>query len=361
MAAVDESRPIVIRHHDDVDGYTCGLVLEKAIRPIVEDINGDRARLFLSRTSSRTPFYDYIDALRDLNDHLAAKERFDERAPLIILCDLGSNNQSISSIRRLLHYGIDFIIIDHHHFDEENRKAVKVFLNPHVLGNGSDLNAGALCCELALMLSPGMKIMHLPALSGVADRSSGEEFDQYIRLSGFCQEELKMWAYAIDHDLNYMKFNESLALLEDLFFPTEINKQLIIEINSAVEDDFRSVKESVARYLKTEDLGAFRLLRISRNSVPYGSYAGSKLPRLAHDSATGPKITMVLDEDSISFRADGVADFSVVDMIDNLREKMPYAMIGGGGHAFAGTLKFTPAAKDDVLREVEAYIRALIK
>ncbi len=359
LDAIDEGRPIVIRHHDDVDGYTCGLVLEKAIKPLIEELNPEKAHLFISRNPSRTPFYDYIDALRDLNDYLLAKERYDERAPLILLCDLGSNNQSIDGIKRLLYYGIDFIIIDHHLFDEDNKKSVKVFLNPHVFGMGSDLNAGALCSELALLLNPDLKIHHLPALSGVADRSSGDEFEHYVKLSGFSKQELERWGYAIDHDLHYLKFNGASGLFEDLFFPTENNKKIIEEIHKSMEGEFLNVKNTVARFLKIFDYGKFKLLRISRTCVPYGSYAGSKLPRLANDSVTGARITMVEDEDSISFRANGIGTFSVVKLVESLKKEMPYAMIDGGGHDFAGTLKFSTAAKEEVFEKVLEFIKKL--
>lgn len=60
---ISENRPIIIRHHDDTDGYAAGLVLEMTINERI------------IRLSSRTPFYDYIDALRDLNSHLISKKK----------------------------------------------------------------------------------------------------------------------------------------------------------------------------------------------------------------------------------------------------------------------------------------------
>jgi RecJ-like exonuclease len=116
---------------------------------------------------------------------------------------------------------------------------------------------------------------------------------------------------------------------------------------------------AVRKYVKVSDYGKFKVLKISRQTVPYGNYTGSKLPRLAHDSETGPRITMIDEEDSISFRVDGVEGFSVVKLVEMLKIKLPYAMIDGGGHDFAGTLKFSPAAKEEVMKEVEEYIKRL--
>ena len=114
--AIHEERPIWIRHHDDTDGYSSGYVLEKAIQPLLLN---EKA---FSRISSRTPYYDYIDAMKDLNSYFFQKERMNSLPPLIILTDLGSNDQSITAIKRLKGYGIEFIIIDHHAYDEGVRQ-----------------------------------------------------------------------------------------------------------------------------------------------------------------------------------------------------------------------------------------------
>lgn len=357
--AVQSSRPIVLRHHDDPDGYTCGIVLEKAIKPLVEEVNPEKPYLFFTRSSSRTPFYDYIDAMRDLDGYLSGKKRYNEQPPLIILTDLGSNSQSIRSIKRLHEHGCDFIIIDHHHFDEENKNICKVFLNPHVFDYGSDMNAGALCTELALMLDPRLlqSVRHLPALSGTSDRSLCPEFDEYLKISGYEKETLARWARAIDHDLYYLKFNESVELLEDLFFPSDKMKKFVDETLDMVERSFSNVSMAAKKYVSITDYNNFKVLRVGRYSVAYGDYAGSKLPRIAHDLAEGARITMIDGDESISFRADGVDDFSVIGIIDLLKEKMPYGIIDGGGHSFAGTLRFAPAAKEEVMRYVHEYIK----
>ena len=69
--ALKSKRQIIIRHHDDTDGYTAGYVLEKSI---VSILNSDKPHQFYSRKACRTPFYDYIDALVDLNYYLSAKK-----------------------------------------------------------------------------------------------------------------------------------------------------------------------------------------------------------------------------------------------------------------------------------------------
>lgn len=356
--SIYENRPIIIRHHDDVDGYVSGFVLEKAILPLVKEINNEKAHLFLSRISSRSPYYDYIDALRDLNDYLESKAKYNEKEPLIILCDLGSNNQSINSIKRLVDYGIDFIIIDHHKYDEENKKIAKVFLNPHVFELGSDLNAGSISCELAFFVNPDLNLKdyrHLPALSGTADKSDGYEYEEYLKLTNFNKEKLQEWAFAIDFDLYHLKFNEGSELLADLFFYNKDTEKRIQEIIVFLNEKQESVKKAVEKYAIVNEHNGIKVIKINRECVNY-EYIGSKLPRITNDFFSGKRITMVLSEDSISFRADDV-NFSLIKLIEHLKENMPYAFIDGGGHEVAGTIKFSPINKENVLKEVEEYLK----
>ena len=55
-------------------------------------------------------------------------------------------------------------------------------LNPHLFGLGSEFCAGALATELARFINPGIEsVKHLPALSSIADKSSGEHVEEYMK------------------------------------------------------------------------------------------------------------------------------------------------------------------------------------
>ena len=123
--AVSEKRQVIIRHHDDCDGYTAGLVLEKAIKSIIND---HKPQYLCTRQLSRSPYFDYIDALREANNFMS---RYKRVAPLIILTDLGSNNQSLKSIQRLSDFGFDFIICFVIGNQLEKRQVNKPNTTPH--------------------------------------------------------------------------------------------------------------------------------------------------------------------------------------------------------------------------------------
>lgn len=356
--AINESRPIVIRHHDDIDGYSSGIVLAKAIQPLIKE---ERSYLYLTRSSSRTPYYDYIDALRDLNTYLITKNRFDGKSPLIILCDLGSNSQSLKSINRLRMYDIDFVIVDHHRYDEENKNVAKVFLNPLAYGLDSNFNAGILASELALFINPVLKeIKHLPGLSAIADRSSGEDVNRYIKLSGFNEDYLMRWSIAIDHELFHLRFAESSGMLHDLFFPGKNNTKIINSLYPLIEKEFDKVKIAAKKYAKIIDFKNFKVVRIDKPQVAmFGDYASSKLIRITHDLFTGSRITLCEFNDSISFRADNVNKFSVVDLLATLRKKFSYSLLNGGGHDFAGNIRFNAASKEEIIKEIMQYLKKI--
>jgi len=228
-------------------------------------------------------------------------------------------------------------------------------LNSQTKELGANLSAGALCTELALFINPLLEgINHLPALAGVADKSAGKDIESYVKLSGYSLEELNKWSLIIDHETYFLKFNPRTALLYDLFFPTKINRSLLTMYKD-IEKDLERVKLSAKKYVKIKDYGKFKLLRINRDKVGDYGYASSKLIRIAHELEKGPRITFAETASSIGFRADQVK-FSGVDMLEELKEKFPYALVSGGGHDVAGSIRFNAASKEEIMGYVYKYL-----
>ena len=99
------------------------------------------------------------------------------------------------------------------------------------------------------------------------------------------------------------------------------------------------------------------MLRITRD-IGFWDYASSKLARIVTDLEQGPRITFVETEDSISYRADKI-NFKGVDMINELKQKFPHALINGGGHDSAGSIRFSIASRDDVMKYIVKYLKTL--
>ncbi|NTV24447.1 MAG: hypothetical protein HGA85_08865, partial [Nanoarchaeota archaeon] len=335
-------RQIIIRHHDDVDGYVSGYAIERALRTVSDD------KWLTVRSSSRTPFYDYIDVMRDLNTCQTSRSK---ARPLIVLCDLGSNDQSIKAISRV---PADFLIIDHHRYDEENKAKSVVFVNPHAEGLGSELSAGALCVEIALMISPGLNLRHLPGVCQVADKCNGKDTEKYLANAGMSLKFAEDLAMVLDHDLYHLKFQESLELLDSLFDRNTAEAQ-VANLLPRLQEEIARATLAAKRYQVVKEHNGFAIVTIEKSKVVNYDYVGGKLPRILSSLHTGPRMIMVYDEGAISFRVDGVA-FSLPKLVSYLKEKLPYAMIAGGGHDYAGTLKYNLASEPEVSKEIALYL-----
>ena len=119
--AIIQSRPIIVRHHNDTDGYCAGYALEKAILPlIVKEHNSEKASYeYFSRAPSQAPFYEIDDSIRDTAMSLRNEAKFSNKMPLVIITDNGSTPEDLFAIMQGKVHGMEFIVIDHHYFDKD--------------------------------------------------------------------------------------------------------------------------------------------------------------------------------------------------------------------------------------------------
>ena len=64
---------------------------------------------------------------------------------------------------------------------------------------------------------------------------------------------------------------------------------------------------------------------------------------------------MAETHDSVGFRADDV-QFSVIALLNELKKKLPYALIEGGGHEHAGNIRFNAISKNEVMTLIEKFL-----
>jgi RecJ-like exonuclease len=94
--------------------------------------------------------------------------------------------------------------------------------------------------------------------------------------------------------------------------------------------------------------------------MSWGSYPNfSKVTSRVNKEAPQPRITLGLLSDSIAFRCDGIPRFDLHSLIENLKNEFPHALIDGGGHICAGTIRFSPGAREEVLSFIKKYLDGL--
>ena len=271
---IAEKRPILIRHHADCDGYAGAVALERAILEMLYQHHRRESDIFYyyRRSPSRTPFYDYSDATKDVSNFLADVMRHEHKRPLIIVVDNGSSSEDLMSLRKLKIYGAQLIVIDHHPPCKENDTYIDLHINPHFVTSSYGISAGMLCAEIAAQLMPGIEDMELlAALSGVADKCEGTELDQYLMLAekkGYSRRKIEQIAECIDFETYYLGFLESRYMVDDLFFGDLAKQdQLISMISQELAKRKAAYEVAVEKYTLSENMGSFALASLDLSLI----------------------------------------------------------------------------------------------
>ncbi|MBW2971090.1 hypothetical protein KY320_02935 [Candidatus Woesearchaeota archaeon] len=362
--AVREGNQIIVKHHADCDGYVAAIALERAILELVMPKHRNYWSFF-KRNPCRSPVYEYIDAVKDVTGSYEAI--IAGKPPLIIIVDNGSSEQDLFGIMKARLYGARIIVVDHHKPSMVNGKAVvaehvDVFINPYVAGGDSNLTAGMLGVELSRFVHKGHGIEHLGAVSGVADRSQGAEFEKYIQLAksaSYDEKLLKSIAVCIDFEAFQLGYSTS-KLIDDLLFNTQDreNKLKIIEEHIRERETMviSSVKSTDITELDKRVIVRFDTSVLKRATYPSQGKATGMVFTHFKGCYQKPVVVLGIGESSITFRT-SLEDFDLNQLIAELCKELPDAGVEGGGHEVAGTLHFNRASKQAVLEYIGNYLR----
>ncbi|HIH43952.1 MAG TPA: DHH family phosphoesterase, partial [Candidatus Methanoperedenaceae archaeon] len=260
-SAVFRSRPLIIRHHADADGITSAVAVERAVMPLIRQVGGTDAEYYLFRRSpSKAPFYEIEDVTKDLTFALEDQSRHGHRMPLVVLMDNGATEEDLPAMKQAVIYGVELLVIDHHHPDGSIDNLVLTHVNPAYAGGDFGVTTGMLGTELARMINPDVasEITHLPAVSAVGDRSESAEAGQYISLvSGkYGVPELKKIALALDYEAFWQRFNDGRGIINDILNLGRLDRhRMIVDVlceqaNAAIDEQL----EATLPNTKTQNL-----------------------------------------------------------------------------------------------------------
>ncbi len=363
-----ESQPIIIRHHNDCDGISAGIAVELSLRQLwidtYQQIDEDKLRHLIKRTVNKPPFYDPLDAVRDVNFALEDENRFGDKLPLVIMLDTGSSEESLFSYKLLQTYGMEVMVVDHHFPSASVQEVISNHLNNYYAGGDYNICTGMLGVELARFVNPAVtnNIIHIPAIAGIGDRVKGEEFDQYLELAkqrNYTESFLSDIAIAVDYQAYFLKFSPGRLLLTDLLgikgtderqlafvklLATEardlLEKQLLISLEYCQET---ALPNGIQLAILDVEQFASRF-----DYPPPGKITGSLFDHLGRLNSKKPLVTIGLGPDFAIFRSQHVKlDFP--NLVRTLAEDMPHANIEGGGHEIVGSLKFITGARTEFI------------
>lgn len=375
--AIMNNRPIIIRHHNDCDGYSSGYTLERAILPLIEKQHGFGKQLwqFFQRAPSMTPYYEIEDSIKDASKALTGNAKFSEKMPLVLIVDTGSGEESLLGIKQGKVHGLDFIVVDHHPPEHDLvSDEVLVHINPCLVQeDGAKISAGMLCTELARFIAKGHidKIDYIPALSGLADRINNPELmDQYLKAAearGYTKQLLHDISSVVEFVSSKLRFMEAREYVEVVFGEDIAQQKALVGV---IAPHIRLLQEKslkiASALVKREQHGktTLQLLDVersfSRNSYPKpGQTIGMIHDHYKEQNKGARLVSVALLSDVFVLRASDEANFSVNEFIKYIDKKCPEAFIEGGGHKNAGAMKFVPAKQEEALKILREYLAAL--
>lgn len=387
--AIFDGRSILVRHHADADGICAGVAIEKAVIPLIREINpgSDAEWHFFKRAPSKAPFYEIEDVVKDLSFSLEDMERHGQKLPLIVLLDNGSTEEDIVALIKAKIYDIEIVVVDHHYPGEvEDGRVVvddyvDVHVNPYLVGGNSEITAGALAYEVAKMINPEVKdvLMHLPGIAAVGDHASSDEAQKYIEIAGekgYTREDLEKIATCVDFEAFYLRFMNGRGIIDTILGLGNRDKhaKLIEALYNESQKRVKNQLRAALPNLKTQNLDngiIFNVLDVEKYAHKFTYPAPGKTTGYVHDTIVkkygeeNPIITLSFGPDFGVIRAtDAVNEmfgFNLNTIIIKLADEIPEAGIDGGGHECAGSLKFVEGLSKKVLGAFAKEVAALGK
>ncbi|VVB72160.1 Polyribonucleotide nucleotidyltransferase [uncultured archaeon] len=370
--AVFKSQPIVVRHHADADGITAAVAIETAILPLIKEAGGPDAEYYnYRRAPSKAPFYELEDVTKDLSYALEDSTRHGQKMPLIILMDNGSTEEDVPAMRQAQVYGLDMLVVDHHHPHKIVDQFLIAHVNPAHQGGDFGLTTGMLATEIARMIYPQCesKIKHFPAVSAVGDRSEAPEAARYIALveDKYRKEDLKKVALALDYEAFWLRFNEGRGLINDILCLGRLDRhQRIVELlceqaNAAIDEQLRATMGNVKSTRLPNGI-IMNVLDVENFAhkftfPPPGKTSGEVHDRLCQKYADRPVVTIGYGPDFAVLRSRAVK-MNIPQMVKELMEEIPNGGVSGGGHLVVGSIKFVGGMRKDVLAKLAEKIAA---
>src|SRR3989344_879692 len=375
--AIIQSRPIIVRHHNDADGYSAGFALERAILPLIEKHHGPgkAAWEFYLRAPCAAPFYEIDDSIRDTAMSLRNAAKFSNKMPLVIIADNGSSPEDLMAIKQGKVHGSKFIVIDHHYSDEDViSKEVLAHINPFLVGeNGSAYSAGMLCTEIARFINADVKnIVQIAAMAGYADRidlTNPHAVATYLKLAeseGYTKTLLSDIATVIDFVSSKLKFMEAREFIEVIFGePRDKQRELVSLLAPYIKHLDAKGLEIAKSAAKVEKIGKTTLqtIFIEENFPGFGFFPKpGRAVGLLHDHLKETKnvsalVTAGIMGSAITLRATDEANFSVHELINFINQKNKHAFAEGGGHKNAGSITFIPSKQQEILSLLKEFIK----
>ncbi|QLC32698.1 S1 RNA-binding domain-containing protein [Halarchaeum sp. CBA1220] len=355
--AVIESRPVIVRHTADVEGYVGGSAIERAVLPLVreEHTASDAEYHYVDRRPLDDGFYTLDDATKDVTSMLEAADRHDEKHPLFVLVGSGSTRESVDGLGLLDIYDAPTVALDGGYADGEAADAADVLVSPTQHGE-TPVSTGVLAAHLAGMVNADVRadIGHLPAIP-----FWGETPAVYADLAaeaGYEAETVADVRDALALEAFYQAYEDKREIVADLLWD-EADTSLVGHIGSQFREKLETEFETAEPHLEARDAGAATVEVLDVDSYTHRydfPPVDLLLDALYRERADGEYVLVGADSDELRVRSTGDVDVRAVG--ETVKAELPEAGVVPRG-AQDGRVEFLSGERDAV---VEAAVDAIV-
>lgn len=340
IKAVVEGRVIYIRHDNDCDGMSSGIMLELALKKIKSNYDKSNTQI-INRSAMMRPYYPQDDALFDaLRASMGHK-------PLLVILDHGSDNQNIAGLSILKSLKFDLAVIDHHDFAEDLTvdKMVNAHINPYLEGGDSSLCTGVLTYELIKKLGVDF-LDHVPSIPAYSDRCPEEVTSFYFERS---KEKLKLNEVSelmiYTDACNTFCSTFRSANMGDFLINFYRNPSYYMDMCKVLAENrevlLEDYKSKIGDYIEVESMNKFKLIHIKPFDIINSKYELRirEMAGIITDNYCDDDTMLVLQtRTGLTMRVGDNVEFSITQFLEELIQTYPNGFFGGGGHPQAGTL-----------------------
>ncbi|MFB6130505.1 MAG: OB-fold nucleic acid binding domain-containing protein, partial [Salinigranum sp.] len=358
--AVFESRPVVVRHMANADGYVAGAALERAVLPLVREeyARSDAEYHYFDRRPLETAVYDMDAATNDVTRMLEDRDRHDEKIPLVVLVGVGSTVESSDGLGLLGVYGAERVVVDAATADEEIEADAEVLVNPGLAGaDATQLSTGALGANLAVAVDDDVRedLAHLSAVSYWED--TPEVYAELAAEAGYDAERVRELREALALEAYYQSYEDKRELVTDILFGDDEASTLAAHVSEQfrikLEDEVDTAEANLdRRAVDGVDVAVLDTDAYShRFDFPPTSLLLDEIHRRNREGERFVTVGVGMDE--LSLRSTAPLDVRAV--AERTREAVPDAGVTAAG-VRDGRIEFLSGAREAV---VDAVIEAV--
>ncbi len=330
---------IVVRYNNDADGIASALALENLPGVFIQH---------------NAPIYNDRHANNDILTFGRSSEN-----KLLLLLDLGSNEDSLDGIMLGKQNRFETFIIDHHPLFEAVEDYATV-LNPWKELKKSDLTSGYLACEVGRLLG----ILNDSEAKTLAQISFAGDKSKYLSRNTETER-----FYIISEIFDYICHQQDNKYSLDSYKNLISEESNLRTLYSEVIERKEKMRSILLNTVKTRNIQEITVkiipLKRFENNEEFTSMSKVCTTLLEEEIAKDPEVALLvigLSDKRMIFRASPKLieqGFSINDLIGSLKETELIDV--GGGHAAAGTISFRKGLREQLLQSVYKHLERFKK